>query len=486
MKIKTWLLISYFVVMILPLFSAYFLFAWVGSYHNEQKVEEYANVYTEIQSLKDVLIDPTLYDPATSKEEVEKLTSSELSISLYNSDGLNLYSSNANFDTVQQATSKRLLYENLYELQQGLRSFKYKEPVFEDGSIVGFFDIEIAREELISTIIKRGWIVIGLFVTSFILIYAAIAVIVNRRLNKRLYGLMDEMSAFASGNAYAETETGKDEIGELKQHFYAMRKQITAAREEIEQEQKEKEYMVATISHDLKTPLTSIKAYAESLNVTEDLSEKERKMYQKVIIDKSDFMKQMLDDLITHTLLQSQDYELELVAVDGEEFFDMIISDYDALCEKKKIHLFACNNVSGSYDVNPKQMMRVADNLMMNAIQHTPELGKIWIVTLSEASNLENGLFEFVKNTYTFDFTKYAYLVVQNEGEGVPEEKLNFLFDPLYQVDQARSKKDSHGTGLGLSITKQIIEKHGGEVEALSKENIGACFICSIPKRKEE
>src|SRR5690625_686075 len=118
------------------------------------------------------------------------------------------YSSNPNFVHVM---NQKDVYIDLYELQQGLRSFTYKEPVFEEGQIVGFFDIEIAREELISTIIRRGWIVIGLFVTSFILIYAAIAVTVNRRLNKRLYGLMDEMSAFASGNAYAETETGKDE-----------------------------------------------------------------------------------------------------------------------------------------------------------------------------------------------------------------------------------------------------------------------------------
>lgn len=467
--------------MILPLLSAYFLFAWVTSYHSNQKVEEYYEAFSQIQTIKQELEHPSLYELATSKSVIDNLTNKETTINLYNADGFLVYASEPAY---QEYRNDKSLYEDLYELQQGLRSFVYKEPVFEeDGAIAGFFEIKIARDELLKTIVRRGWIVTALFITSFILIYSAIAFIVNRRLSKRLYGLMDEMSAFARGNTYVETETGKDEIGELKKHFYTMRKQIVAAREVIEQEQKVKEYMVASISHDLKTPLTSIKAYAESLDDTKGLSVQEREMYRNVIIDKSDFMKQMLDDLITHTLLQSENYELEKVSVDGEEFFDMIVSDYDALCEKKDITLTACNYVYGNYDVNPKQMMRVADNLMMNAIQHTPRTGKIWFYAISEPTNLGDWLFAYVRNTFTFDFTNYAYLIVQNEGKGVPPEKIDYLFDPLYQVDQARSKKDAHGTGLGLSITKQIIEKHDGEVTGLSQINMGACFICSIPKR---
>src|SRR5699024_11182079 len=118
----------------------------------------------------------------------------------------------------------------------------------------------------------------------------------------------------------------------------------------------------------------------------------------------------------------------------------------EALCARKNFQLRACNYVSGDYEVNPKQLMRVADNLMMNAIQHTPPSGKVWIVTLSDACNIDNWLFDFVRNTYTFDFNQFAYLIVQNEGKGIPAEKLEFLFDPLYQVDQSRSKKDAHGT----------------------------------------
>src|SRR5690625_6380198 len=88
-----------------------------------------------------------------------------------------------------------------------------------------------------------------------------------------------------------------------------MRKQINAAQEVIDQEQRKKEYMIASISHDLKTPLTSIKAYAESLENEQELTETEQKEYRKIIMEKSDFMKQMLDDLLTYTLLQSRSEE---------------------------------------------------------------------------------------------------------------------------------------------------------------------------------
>src|SRR5690625_2897300 len=204
---------------------------------------------------------------------------------------------------------------------------------------------------------------------------------------------MDEMAAFASGTDFLEKYTGKDEIRELKQHFYAMRKQINAAQEMIKLEQKAKEYLVATISHDLKTPLTSIKAYAESLDSTAKLSQ-EQVAYRKVSIDKADFIKQMINDLITHTLLQSHDYELEFVTVDGEEFFDMILSDYEAICNEKDILLTTQNNVIGNYDVNPKQFVRIADNLMTNAVQHTEPDKKIWLAAISSLANVD-WLFEF-------------------------------------------------------------------------------------------
>lgn len=469
--------------MVLPLASAYYLFASTIDSHNEDKVEDYYEVYEDIQALKPLLRKKELYNAETSKKIIDEQANEEVAISLYNKDGYMLYSSETHKQ--QPIQSSENLYKNLYEIQEGLRSYTYKEPVLENGSVIGIYEITIARGAFVETIAKRGLAVTAIFILSFMIIYVVTAIIVHKRVNKRLTGLMNEMSAFASGYTYPETKTGNDEIGELKRHFYQMREQITEAQAVIKAEQKDKEYMVATISHDLKTPLTSIKAYAEALQHQDTLSEAERQLYRNVILDKSDFMHQMLDDLLTHTLLQSQTYELSTVTVEGEEFFDMIISDYDALVQKRGLELVVENTVTETYEVSPKQLMRVADNMVMNAIQHTPKGGKVWMGTFSDVVHLPSWIFHYVQDTYVFDTTDKMYMIIQNEGTGISEYYKTHLFDPLYQVDQARSKKDAHGTGLGLSIAQQIIEKHGGKIMIYSKENQGACFICTIPKKKE-
>lgn len=109
--------------------------------------------------------------------------------------------------------------------------------------------------------------------------------------------------------------------------------------------------MIASISHDLKTPLTAIQAYAESL-LNNDLSQQQQEEYQQVIITKADRMKHMLEDLLMFTLLQSTNYELELVAVDGEEFFEMALSDYEPLCEEQSFTLEVFCDVDGLYAVH--------------------------------------------------------------------------------------------------------------------------------------
>src|SRR5690625_7013895 len=98
------------------------------------------------------------------------------------------------------------------------------------------------------------------------------AYLVNRKINRRLTRLMDEMTAFASGEELQEVETNQDEIGELTRRFYDMSNEISESRKVIEKDQQEKEYMIAKLYHDLKTILTSIKAYAETIYVDQRLN----------------------------------------------------------------------------------------------------------------------------------------------------------------------------------------------------------------------
>lgn len=467
--------------MIFPLAMAYFLFAWINSINSEQRVQEYFEVYLETQQIKDVLADSELYTTQADYSKIDSYITDHLSITLYDGNGHVIYSPFLD-SMIPVATNKKILYRGLYSLEQGYRAFTYKEPVYEKDNIIGFFEVTFSRNEWMSNVSNRTIVVGVTFFISFILLYLTVIWFVNKKLNRRITRLMDEMSAFAKGEVIEEKVTGNDEIAELKQHFYSMRKQINEAREIIAEEQEMKAYMIATISHDLKTPLTSIKAYTEMLKTEKNLSQHERDIYEQIIIDKTDFMKQMLDDLLMYTLLQSPTYDLEFVTVDGEEFFEMLTSGYEPLSQNKGVNLHTFTNVVGQFELSPKQLIRVTDNLMSNALKHTEENSHIWLSAISNEKEKMVWLFPFVKKEIQFNFTKNVYLIVQNEGKGIEKDKLEHIFDPLYQVDQARSKKDDHGTGLGLSITKKIIEKHGGKVFVLSEVNIGTCIVCKIPK----
>lgn len=470
--------------MILPLIAAYLLFAWINAYHNDRKVEETYETSTQLQALTIILDNPSLYQTGIDRPEVEKVVSDQLSIILYNPDGLVLYTSNPVLNPTHSITNKENLYGNLYQLQQGYRTFSYKQPVFDGSNVVGVFQIDLARDEWITSVSDRSLLVIAIFITIFITVYMTIVYLVNRKLNKRLTKLMDEMTAFASGGPLGKMDITHDEIGELTKRFYEMSNEINESRKVIEKEQQEKEYMIATLSHDLKTPLTSIKAYAESLDVEHGLTEHERQEYQKIIIEKSDFMKQMLDDLLIYTLMKSPTYEMELVLVEGNEFFEMLISDYEPLCQRKNLQLYTHADVSGTYEVNPKQMIRVVDNLMSNAIQHANVNGKVWLGAVSDQQSRPGWVYDFVD--LSFDVQQYVYIIVQNEGQGIAVDKIPEIFNPLYQADQSRSKRDDHGTGLGLTITKEIVAKHGGDTRIHSKQGIGTCVIIELPKGEDD
>lgn len=469
--------------MFLPLICAYLLFAWIQSYNNDQHFSEYLESTNELYEIKKELQDPSLYTSRVDYTPIEELVNDYRSITLYNKNGFILYSSEPAHASKTSGIQMESLYEGLYEFRQGYRTYTYKEPVLINNDIAGFFSVSIAREEWTEEVVHRTYLVSGILLITFILIYVTITYLVNRKLNYRLTGLMGEMSAFAQGQVLKETETNRDEIGMLKRQFYQMRKQIVEANQELEEQRKEKEYMIATLSHDLKTPLTSIRAYAEALEKETGLSTKEKQLYNKIITEKATFMKEMLDDLLTYTLLQSPNYELDVVVVDGEEFFDMLTSDYEPLCQEKNITLHVGAYVSGEYEVHPKEMMRVTDNIVSNAIHHTPENHSIWIGAISSKEQLPSWLFPTVQEM-DFDFENNMYMFIQNEGKSISHDHVKQVFDPLFQADQARTKKEEHRTGLGLSITKQIVEKHGGSVHLFSEEGYGVCFVFNLPKYK--
>ncbi|WP_107923734.1 HAMP domain-containing sensor histidine kinase [Lysinibacillus parviboronicapiens] len=475
MKIKTWLLITFFIVMIVPIGGAYGLYVWINAYYHDKYVAEYIEKWTALNQVKSVLAEPTLYEKKADLQVVEALVNDQLAITLYSKSGFVFYSSNP---LTSAFISKDIVLKDLYELQQKYNAFTYKEPVYLKGDLVGIYEIHLVRADWVQGVEKRLWLVIASIVTLFFAIYTAVILLLNRKLNRPLHKLMQQMRAFAKGEAVEHNlAIRKDEIGELANTFLAMQNEIEIARAHLKEEQQQKELMIASISHDLKTPLTSIQAYAEALQ-NKALTAQQQDEYQQVIFTKAETMKHMLEDLLMYTLLQSTSYNLELVEVDGTEFFDMALSDYETLCKDKGYTLDVICEVDGIVAVHPKQLQRVLDNLMSNAWRYG-EIGSTIGLAAVNAGTYPAWCFDFVKPALTKQ--DGMYMIVQNCGQGVKEEDIKKLFEPLYQVDNARTVVGQRGTGLGLNIAKQIIEKHGGTVELVSQKGYGTAVLCWLP-----
>lgn len=211
---------------------------------------------------------------------------------------------------------------------------------------------------------------------------------------------------------------------------------------------------VANVSHELKTPLTSIKGFAETLRFVED---KETRYKFLDIIDKeSERLTRLIEDILTLSNLEN--FEVEEL----EEFIpDSIISDSIKILskhsEKKniKIHYSSKNN---NYILGRKdQFQQVVINLIENAIKYSEESTNIYVKSYSEG--------------------EMYYLSVKDEGIGIPKEDLPRIFERFYRVDKARKRG---GTGLGLAITKHIVKSFGGTIDVNSEYGKGSEFVFKV------
>lgn len=477
MKLKKWLILSYIFVILSPVITGVMLYQLIIDFNNDVEVTDYISSIEIFQKYEGKLLNPQLYlQIKKNLNLIDNADIKKVEIVLYNKDGIRIYSSG---NEIPITLDKEELYSGLYEIKQGYRANVLKKPVFKDEDLVGFFQITQVRSEWVNGVNKRTLYAYGIFFGVLIVIIIIVVRLLNKRMNRPIKLLTEAMSLFAKGEKNTDISYKRnDEIGMLIHHFNRMSNEIESKRNELFEQQREKEFIITAISHDLKTPLTSIRAYAESIGKCNGLSGKEVSEYTSVIISKSDYMKNMLDDLFAYTLL-NRDYSLNFVEVDGEEFFYMLFSGYHELCSREKVSLSIEQRVSGIYMVDVKQMARVVDNLVSNAIRHSD--GKcIYLGAFSPEQNLPAWIDKESRKELDEWRNEGVIILVKNEGLPIPFEDQEKIFSPFYQRDIARNKGTSCGAGLGLSIVNIILNKHDGKIKVISNERAGTIICCWI------
>lgn len=258
---------------------------------------------------------------------------------------------------------------------------------------------------------------------------------------------------------------GEDELAKLAANINSMARELKRSIEGERNAEKTKGELITNVSHDLRTPLTSIKGYLSLVRDGKYKDEKELCDFINIAYNKSEKLEVLINNLFEYTKLNNKGINLNFECISLNELLDQLIEELYVICEESNVvikkqlwskKIFA--NVDGD------KIARVFENLLTNAIRYVPKPGEIMVSLWSE--------------------DKYIMLSVENKCENINEAQLKKIFDRFYRADESRSESTG-GSGLGLAISKSIVELHGGEIWAeVQDENI--IFYVKLLKDKED
>ncbi len=260
---------------------------------------------------------------------------------------------------------------------------------------------------------------------------------------------------YAAGNMHYEFSVdSEDEMGYLAASLNYMASEI--ARSEDNQKK-----FVANVSHDFRSPLTSIKGYLEAMldgTIPPEMHEK----YLTIVLNETDRLTKLTNSLLTLNNLNTKGVMLERTDFDINQVIRNVAASFEGTCRQKNVAIELV--LVGDYlyvNADMGKIQQVLYNLLDNAIKFSHHDSAIKIETTEKRSKI--------------------FVSVKDRGIGIPKDDLKLIWDRFYKSDLSRGK-DKKGTGLGLSITKEIIHAHGEHINVISTEGVGTEFIFSLPK----
>ncbi len=265
--------------------------------------------------------------------------------------------------------------------------------------------------------------------------------------------LQESIKQVSAGTSLSLNPVGYSELTEVTVAFNDILTQL----QRLDESRKE---FVSNVSHELKTPITSIRLLADSLMAMEDAPIKLYKEFMEDISSEIDRESKIISDLLTLVKMDKSVASLEIGKVDMNESLGNILHRLLPIAKQRNIELVMESFRPVIAEVDESKLSLAISNLVENGIKYNVDGGQV-VVSL----NADH---------------KYMYINVRDSGEGIPEDCLDLIFDRFYRVDKARSR-ETGGTGLGLAITKNVVQMHGGAIKVYSKLNEGTTFSVRIP-----
>lgn len=449
LKINIWLFLIAFSVLILC-FLWLFQIVFLGSYYKSYKTEELDEAASEIKKL-----------PNLNSTSVTNIAEKhDICIEIYGNDTYIATSYNKGcmeFGNKNFKVKKEFIESNLLEQHYTLINDKFQNETLIyalklDQDIYAFINASLEPLDSTTIILSKQLIITTLIVLILSLI---IGYFISKKLSKPIIKISDEARKLADGNFSADFYAQSDiyEINELANS-------LEYAKKELYKTEQLKQDLMANVSHDMKTPLTMIRAYAEMVRDITYNNKEKREENLNIIIDETNRLTLLVNDILDLSAAQSDNIKLNIEKVDLVNLIDEVIKKFQILSEKEN-YQFIYNHpekviIKGDY----KRIYQVIYNLINNAINYTGIDKKVYIDIKEE------------KNKYVIE--------IKDTGKGIKKEDIKHIWDKYYHSDK-KHKRNNYGTGLGLSIVKNILQTHNFNY-GVNSSSKGSTFYFEIPK----
>lgn len=278
--------------------------------------------------------------------------------------------------------------------------------------------------------------------------------------------LRKAMKTITEGNLACEVkEDYEEELGGLCRDFENMRIHLKEAVDDKMRYDRDTKELISNISHDLKTPLTTIKGYVEG--ILDGVADSPDKMdrYLKTVYNKANDMERLIGELTLYSKIDTNEIPYNFIKINVKAYFDDCAEEIRTELESRNFVLTYLNYVPDDVCLiaDPEQLYRVINNIISNSIKY---------------NNKARG----VINIRVREEKEYIHLEIEDNGQGVSPEEAGRIFERFYRTDASRNSRTG-GSGIGLSIVKKIVEAHGGTIWAVSNKNVG--LTMHILLRKE-
>lgn len=289
----------------------------------------------------------------------------------------------------------------------------------------------------------------------------------ERRIMQPIGKLKDGVEEIAKGNyAINIASDVNNEIGLLITSFNVMAQKLQESERLKAEYEENRKTLLANITHDLKTPLASIQGYLEAIADRVVKSPAEIEKYLKIIMSNTAYVNKLIDDLFLFSKLDLEKVEFKLEEVHVALYMADLLEELKLELAEKG-HSFAYTKQMEDdciVKIDGKRIYQAIRNIIGNAVKYGPAAD-----LLIEARLYQEG--------------DFVCIDLQDNGPGIPADKLPYIFDRFYRIDTERTK-DLMSTGLGLAIAREVVLAHGGKITVSSVENEGSCFTVSLPIAK--